>query len=176
MFLDTNKMGDERVALDRRLELSGLTGPSDEPMAVSDVRLRGWAERGEEGVDLEGRLTARVELNCCRCLEPHELAITSDFVLNIVDRPAELGPGEVQIDERDTTLFHAEGGKADLRAIATEQIYLNLPLKPVCRAECKGLCPTCGGNRNRIECACRREVPDPRLAALLDLKRRMGDP
>ena len=59
--------------------------------------------------------------------------------------------------------------------MAAEQILLNLPLKPVCEPGCKGLCPTCGVNRNQIECDCRSEAVDPRFAPLLDLKERMSD-
>jgi hypothetical protein len=63
-------------------------------------------------------------------------------------------------------------GGADLSEIAAEQIYLGLPLKPVCKNDCRGLCPVCGVNRNLEECACVGEEIDPRLAPLLAFKRR----
>jgi uncharacterized protein len=70
-------------------------------------------------------------------------------------------------------VFRVEGHRADLRAVAAEQIQLALPLKPLCREGCAGLCPTCGANRNRIECGCRSTEVDPRLSALLDLRDRL---
>ena len=69
--------------------------------------------------------------------------------------------------------YLAEGGRAELDVIASEQIYLNLPLKPLCREDCQGLCPTCGANRNRLKCGCRSEELDPRLAPLLELKKKL---
>jgi len=50
-----------------------------------------------------------------------------------------------------------------------EQCYLSLPMKPLCRPDCRGLCPQCGTNLNRGACACRREWDDPRLTALKTL-------
>ena len=66
----------------------------------------------------------------------------------------------------------------DVRRVAeivAEQILLGQPLKPVCREDCAGLCQTCGVNRNRIKCGCRRDEVDPRLAPLLDIKDRFGE-
>ena len=74
-----------------------------------------------------------------------------------------------------TVVADVAAGDVDLVQVAREQIYLNLPLKSVCRDDCKGLCATCGANRNRIECACSGDQPDPRLAPLLELKKRLGD-
>jgi uncharacterized protein len=51
-----------------------------------------------------------------------------------------------------------------------EQFYLALPMKPLCREDCKGLCPICGVNRNRETCSCRSEWVDPRMEALRKLK------
>ena len=60
----------------------------------------------------------------------------------------------------------------DLGEVMREQFFLALPMKPLCRPECKGLCPICGANRNRQECGCREEWVDPRLAGLKNLLKR----
>ena len=57
-------------------------------------------------------------------------------------------------------------------ALAVEQIYLELPLKPICREDCRGLCTKCGCNRNRVECGCVDESIDPRLLALKSILNR----
>jgi uncharacterized protein len=49
---------------------------------------------------------------------------------------------------------------------------LALPMKPLCRADCQGLCPACGANRNVAPCTCAPKPPDPRLAVLRDLASR----
>ena len=52
-----------------------------------------------------------------------------------------------------------------------EQFVLSLPMKPLCRHECKGLCAVCGTNLNRGACDCKRDWEDPRLAPLKALKK-----
>jgi uncharacterized protein len=171
MFINVNKIGPEGLRIDRRLELAELEGGQDERIRIVQASMRGEARRGGSGVDLTARLEARVQLECSRCLESFEIAIEADFFLIIVAEAVEYGVGESEINEEDAYLFYAPEGKAELDLIAAEQILLHLPLKPVCDADCKGLCPTCGADRNQIECGCRSEAIDPRLAPLLDLRK-----
>ena len=123
-----------------------------------------------EDVRLQGRLGATVALQCVRCLTRFDQQVSSEFELTLIRKPLEFPSGETELDVADILLFHCPDGKADLEAIAREQLYLGLPLKPICEDDCQGLCPTCGVNRNRIECACCRDNLDPRLASLRALK------
>ncbi len=59
----------------------------------------------------------------------------------------------------------------DLRQLMEEQFYLSLPMKPLCKDDCKGLCANCGTNLNKATCDCNTQWEDPRLAALRDLKK-----
>jgi uncharacterized protein len=171
MFININKIGPEELRIDRRLELAEMEGGEAERIRILEAHLRGEAKRGKRGVDLTARLEARVELDCSRCLESFVTALEADFFLIIVPEAVEFGVGESAMSEEDAYLYYAPEGKAELDLIGAEQILLHLPLKPVCDAECKGLCPTCGANRNQIECGCRSETIDPRLAPLLDLRK-----
>jgi uncharacterized protein len=171
MFININKIGPEGLRLDRRLELAELAGDETERVGILKAGLSGEARRGNRGVELTARIEARVELECSRCLVSFESAIEADFFLIIVPEAVEFGVGESEIGEEEASLFYAPEGQADLEMIAAEQILLHLPLKPVCDADCKGLCPTCGADRNQIECGCRSEAIDPRLAPLLDLRK-----
>ena len=112
-------------------------------------------------------------MQCVRCLTRFDQQVSSEFELTLIRKPLEFPSGETELDVADILLFHCPDGKADLEAIAREQLYLGLPLKPICEDDCQGLCPTCGANRNRIECACCRDNLDPRLASLRALKDRM---
>jgi uncharacterized protein len=172
MFIDINEIEGEGISFDRRLDLSSLTGSGADMLRVKRARIAGRAEREDVGVILSARLDAIVEFACSRCTEPFEIELDVPFRLTLVPLAAELEEGETSIEDEDTSLFSAPGGKADLAQIAAEQIYLNLPLKPVCRGDCKGLCPQCGANRNTVECGCSGESIDPRLAPLLEFKKR----
>jgi uncharacterized protein len=176
MLLDFSTIPEQGLTLDGQLELTEPDASGRGPLVRGPVRLTGRARHGRRGVELHGELDATARLECSRCLEPFEMAIRAEFFLILVSEAREFGLGEKRLALEDATLFYADRGRADLREICREQIYLNLPLKPVCRGECAGLCPTCGANRNRIECRCRPAQPDPRLAPLLAFKnKKKGD-
>jgi uncharacterized protein len=172
MFIDINEIEREGISFDRPIDLSSLTGPGADTLHVTSARIAGRAEREDVGVILSARLTATVEQACSRCTEPFTVALDLPFRLTLVREGAGSEAGEAEIEDEDASLFVAPGGKADLVQISAEQIYLNLPLKPVCKVECKGLCPRCGANRNWVECGCPGETIDPRLAPLLQFKKR----
>ena len=78
-------------------------------------------------------------------------------------KPASFDPGEAEEDVYS-------GKEIDLDPILREQLLLALPGYPVCKDDCKGLCPVCGANLNDRECGCDRHVPDPRWAGLKNVK------
>ena len=173
MFLDFSEIPPEGLTLDRSVELAEQREDGGD-LLVGAVHLVGRAHSAPRGIELEGRIEARAQLECCRCLDLFEAPLTGDFSLVVVSDATEFGAGEHRTNPEDARLFYASSGRVDLREVTREQVHLNLPLKPVCQADCAGLCSTCGANRNRIECPCRSAETDPRLAPLLDLKKRMG--
>jgi len=74
--------------------------------------------------------------------------------------------GETELAEEDINTAFYRDGVIDLGELLHEQFYLTLPMKPLCREDCKGLCPVCGANWNQTTCACERRWEDPRLAGL----------
>jgi uncharacterized protein len=176
MFIDIYDIGGERLAFDRELDLPALEGLAGETLAVLRVRFRGEVLRVNRGVTLRGRLEADLRIECSRCLEPFEMPLAVDVDLTLVPEAVEFATGDAELTVEDASLYYCAGGKAELEVIAAEQIYLNLPLKPICKAGCRGLCPECGANRNRAECGCSGEEIDPRLAPLLRFKQRRDVP
>jgi uncharacterized protein len=75
---------------------------------------------------------------------------------------------EVEDDDLETSYYRDD--EIDLNELLREQFYLALPMKPLCREECRGLCPQCGTNLNTGSCDCAPEWVDPRLAALKNVK------
>ena len=91
------------------------------------------------------------------------------------ERPAaqENAPPDLGSEE-DPAISFLEGGRIHLGQLVEEQIMLALPLKPLCRADCKGLCPQCGARNDGEGCRCEPPV-DPRLEVLRGLKQRLED-
>jgi len=173
MFIDINTIGEDGLVFDRSLTLRGLEGPSRERLPEIEARLEGRIDRAGDGADLTARLDATVPLTCGRCLETFPWHVRTGFDWAVVRRapdPSDADGDDVAADE--ASVLVAPEGKIGLEDLATEQLYLNLPLKPICSPSCKGLCPTCGANRNLAACECVIEEVDARLAPLLQFRRK----
>lgn len=103
-----------------------------------------------------GRLEGGVELQCGRCLEAY--AHGFDEPVELLLEPAPVGqeppPGGILLDAEDLELGTYVGDELDFEPLLLEILALNWPMQPRCDESCRGLCPGCGGNRNRDECGC----------------------
>ena len=59
--------------------------------------------------------------------------------------------------------------EVNLREAVRQTALTVQPLKPLCRLDCRGLCPQCGANHNDVSCACASDAGDPRWRPLLEL-------
>jgi uncharacterized protein len=99
---------------------------------------------------------------------PVEPEVDSRFVPRSAHRreEVELGADDLDLD------FYSDDS-LNLATLVETEATLALPMKPLCRSDCRGLCSVCGGNRNLVECHCDDRAPDPRFAALKDLAARL---
>ena len=112
---------------------------------------------GSEGMFwVEGGVAATGEFRCSRCLAPFRVPLSAELQEKYHPRGA-----AADLD----AVFH-HGDYVDVTREVQKALLLVLPMKPVCRADCPGLCPTCGRDLNEGPCGCRDETVDPRLAAL----------
>ena len=127
-------------------------------------------------VYVSGHVTARVRQSCCRCVEYFEKPLRKTFDLEYRTDPETLPEGEeVGLRYADLTVGFYRHDEIDLKPLIAEQILLELPMKPVCRSGCRGLCDQCGTNLNRNDCGCSKNRSDPRLAPLEEFKRRLNN-
>lgn len=126
-----------------------------------------------EDIRLVGGVTAELEFNCARCLDPVRLEVNRAFDLIYrplgVDRRAD----EVSISEAETEIGYYQGEGLLLEDVLREQVLLATPVRALCREDCKGLCPHCGRNLNVEQCDCEQHVSDPRWNALADIKKKL---
>ena len=123
-----------------------------------------------DDIRLVGKLEGRMEVSCARCLEPVEIAVSRAFDLLYRPMESETHADEVAIHEADTEIGYYSGDGMELEDSLREQILLAVPIKSLCRPDCKGLCPVCGGNRNQQPCQCEQHAHDARWTALGALK------
>jgi uncharacterized protein len=189
MLLDITRLRTAPQDVNRQIPAEAFADLKDEFRVVGPTDVVGTVRR-EKGttVILEVRVSSVIEMTCGRCLEPFTVPVYADVRTRFVP-PAEFAKvtaetaphdGELTVGEEDegTTEEEVVGiaeyrdDKIDLAEVVREQLYLALPMKPLCREDCKGLCPVCGVNRNRETCTCQLEWVDPRMPALKKWKTR----
>lgn len=125
-------------------------------------------------IRLRGRLSAGLELQCARCLEPVRQDVRRDFELLYRPLGADAGRDELSVTDAEAEIGYYQGQGILLEDVLREQVLLALPLKITCREDCRGLCPQCGQNLNQKQCSCTAPVEDPRWEALKDIRSRLG--
>jgi uncharacterized protein len=173
MFLNLNEIHDAHERIEqtyppRAFEERREAG--DAFRVVAPVALAFDIYRDKDEFHLVGTIRGRLELQCSRCLEPFEWPVDAPFDLRYQPRARNTGEGEREIEDDDLSTAFYEDDRIDLGQLMREQFYLALPMKPLCRELCAGLCPVCGTNLNTGRCDCKRDWDDPRLAALKTLR------
>jgi uncharacterized protein len=171
MLLDLNKIHGPREHFEKVYPPELFPVEGEAFRVVAPVFLALDIVKDKRHFQLVGGVTTTLELPCSRCLEPFTLPVDGGFDLRYQPHTANTGEGEREIEEDDLTTAFYDDDQIDLRQLMREQFYLALPMKPLCRDDCKGLCAICGTNLNRETCDCKRQWEDPRLAVLKTLKR-----
>ena len=168
-----------------------------ELLDLGPITWRGQMLWADPGYYLRAHLSYDQTLSCDRCLQPiHEATRADVELMFLVEKHGRRGGrgaggdhhgdrheagrgderGEHELHEKDMGVVYLQDEVLETRPILVEQLQLNIPMKPLCRADCKGLCPECGADLNALpegRCACRAQETDPRWAALAALKDRL---
>ncbi len=133
---------------------------------VGKVRLT----RLHSGILAQGHFSTEVDLTCDRCLRLFSLPVEFDLEEQFVPI-VDVNTGKwLQVEETDPALLIDDHHILDLEEVFRQAIYLGLPMHPVCRSDCRGLCLQCGQDLNEGPCSCVGDEVDPRWQALWDLK------
>lgn len=170
LVYDVSQIPPEGIDIDSVLGAADLHVEGEDSFAFQGGRLVGRLEKGDDrSAHLVASLSAGLGLECSRCLAgfTHPLEERLDlFYLPHRPDQGEEEEDEVQLTDRDMVVAYYHGDRLDLGEVIREQLLLGVPMKRLCRPECRGLCPACGANRNASACECRAEATDARLAVL----------
>jgi uncharacterized protein len=124
-------------------------------------------------IRLKGQYSGRFEVPCARCLEPVEIPLSAQF--DLIFRPVGVdgGAAERSISASETEIGYYQKDSLLLEDVLREQVLLSLPVRTLCKPDCKGLCSRCGANRNLQPCSCDEEKTDVRWEALTGLRGRI---
>jgi uncharacterized protein len=132
-------------------------GPKD---IVADIRL-------------VGRFSGDFQVPCARCVEPVQIPLAAEFDLIFRPAGADSTSAERSITAVETEIGYYLEDSLSLEDVLREQVLLSLPVRTLCKPDCKGLCPRCGVNRNSQACSCDVGPSDPRWQALAGLSSRI---
>lgn len=137
-----------------------------EVQVLSPVTVRLTLTNTGEILLADGHLETTLLLACSRCLESFPYTLTAPFVIGYKEIKKQRGEETSKDDDLEIRGF--TGDRIDITEDVRDTLFLALPMKPLCRPDCQGLCPHCGANLNQGPCSCRGEEADPRLAVLSD--------
>ena len=170
MQINVSQLLKEPVGSFRNYTVNGIidiTGDGNGKKVRGEVRLL----RTDRGVLVKGELCAEVELTCGRCLSlfgyPVALSFEEEYIPTLdvesgAPLPSPEEPGTFIIDEHHVI---------DLTEAIRQYALLAIPMKPLCRENCAGICQTCGQNLNQGSCGCSAQTVDPRWSELSKLQK-----
>lgn len=170
MKIDLNRSDGSTNDFEIAIASADLELEADLAKAKDDVKVAGTVTNGERVTVIEADVTAPLTIFCSRCLEEIPTDLEFGFRTAFVPTEEATDDQEVELDLQDLDLSFAEEDEVDLVDVIREQMILNIPARPLCKDDCKGLCEVCGKNLNRESCECKNEESDPRWAALKNLK------
>jgi len=127
-----------------------------------------------QDIRLKGKLETSLEVACARCLDPVVLPVQRSFDLLYRPLGTDAGHEELSVTDAEAEIGYYQGDGLLLEDTLREQVLLSVPLKALCREDCKGLCPHCGKNLKESACSCADEIEDPRWAALKEIRTKLN--
>lgn len=161
MLIKIKEIGDNGLSLDLPIKAAWLAAECPNLGAVPGPKgfgVRGQLTESNGDVFLRGRLRGELDTTCVRCLEKAKVQIDVPLAVTFLPRPEpedqRAGKKDEDADEDDVDVAHYDGDEIDLGPEIRDQVMLAYPISPLCREDCAGLCPVCGGNRNVKPCEC----------------------
>jgi DUF177 domain-containing protein len=181
MFIEIRQLEAHAVDFDERIEPGTIDLGADIHQS-GDLKTAGRAQlvREDHGkrqlindIRFTGDLGTRVELACARCLQPIVQDVARKFDLLYRPQGSDAGKEEMSVTAAEAEVGYYQGEGLLLEDVLREQVLLALPLKAICREDCRGLCPHCGRNLNLEQCTCTEPLEDPRWSALKDIREKL---
>jgi uncharacterized protein len=125
--------------------------------------------RTNRGILVQGKLYSKVPVECSRCLKTFDYPLTINIeeeFFPVIDVNTGI---PLELPEESGDFIIDEHHILDLSEAIRQNALLAVPMKPLCREDCAGLCVTCGKNMNESPCDCSREEMDPRWSKLVEL-------
>lgn len=176
MFIEIESLKDEPLEFHHRYAEGGLAFEHEEASLVSPVTVDFVLTHKGSELSIHGSLETAVRMKCARCLKEFSKDLGESFGLLYAPHPKVTGPGaeiELKYDEMDVGFY--DGIRFDVDLMIAERIAMALPMRSLCREDCKGLCFSCGKDLNEGPCRCESTPADSRMSVLLEFRKKTKD-
>jgi uncharacterized protein len=170
MLLDLTRYRQPVSQFGRTFQPSEVEQEGDAYTIAAPVQVNLAIHKDKDRFRLVGRAQTELELQCGRCLEPFRMPVDAAVDVRYLPVTELSAEDEREVAEEDLDTGYYRDDQIDLNELLREQFYLALPMKPLCRDDCAGLCSQCGKNLNTGTCQCTVKWEDPRLSPLRELK------
>lgn len=146
---------DDRLVVKGELGVAAFANIEDKPFDLtSPVAFELMVKRVGDRIRIDGFVRCTLIMSCARCLDEFDYPV--EACLDIELAPAVLAPdgAEVELRSDDLDVYYFAGDEIEVDPFIYDEVLLNVPLRPLCREGCEGLCQTCGKNRNYEMCTC----------------------
>ncbi|MDP5273399.1 YceD family protein [Chengkuizengella axinellae] len=150
------------VVIRQTLSVSDLISNRKEIMNITPLEVDLQVKMDFEVARVWGTCNGEIHYVCSRCLKEF------NKTLQINIQEAFTQNSEIAKSDPEESIQLVTSDEVDIEPYIRESFLLDLPYAPICKESCKGLCPTCGINKNEASCTCKQDQIDPRLAKLKD--------
>jgi len=170
--IDLSHVPPEGLKLERRIHPNAWAIQEPEWQSQGDLVFDLFVSGGPQKVVVRGKLAAGILATCHRCLKQTKLDLDRNFHLTYLPPDRErFAKEEVELSPSELEVAYLEAAFLPIHEMVREQIYLAVPMKVLCRPDCRGLCFRCGVDLKEVECGCLVEQEDPRWASLRKIVR-----
>ncbi|MEO8500182.1 MAG: DUF177 domain-containing protein [Vicinamibacteria bacterium] len=157
-----SKIPNEGLDVDEVVNGEILGIDPEELTTAANGRFKAHVERADGSLHVRGHLNLQTSGPCARCLGDTPLSVDQELDLFFLPESQAFAENDdeegAELQDRDLVVTFYKGDVLDLTSMVREQILLAQPMKRLCREDCKGVCPTCGADRNLVNCGCPKEV------------------
>ncbi len=164
MILDLSdiiKNDKDTMAVDCDIDLSSLEFMGEDFTFSKPLHIEGTIHNNTKNLELNARVSGSMQVRCARCAKPFDTDVDFDMTEILLREDGEISP------DSDVVIF--SGYEVDITEIVTNNFFMNVSGRYLCKEDCKGLCPICGKDLNEGDCDCDNDTIDPRWAALAEI-------
>ena len=173
MFIEIDDLDPEPLHVQHVFPMGDIAFSREDAALGSPVTVDFVLDHKGRDLHINGTVLTAIQLRCSRCNDEITREFSTGFELSYLPQPEYQDDEEVELKYEDMDVAFYDGIALDVNLMVLEQIELAIPMKFVCREDCKGLCFQCGTNLNEGTCSCERNKINDRMGALIEFRKKM---